>query len=323
MKSDSPYRLPRHPMGMVCRRTGLRPDVLRAWERRYGAVRPVRSSGNHRLYSDADIEKLQLLCRAIGGGRRIGQVARLRNEELEEIVEADQNSVALIRTVKDSDKEQDAEDYLVACLSAAQELNARELEVQLERAAVAFSQPYLIRSVIAPLMERIGDLWSQGSLRVANEHMASAAVRSFLTSMLSSEIAENAPRAIVATPIGQCHEIGALIICAAATFEGWCVTYLGTALPAGEIAAAALHKAARVVALSIVYPPDDARLPEELRKLRRHLGNNRVLLVGGRSAKAYLEVLEEVGAVHLESIARFQAILQKLRYHPLGSQPEF
>ena len=73
---------------MVCRRTGLKPDLLRAWEKRFGAVRPVRSSGNLRLYSDADIEKLQLLHGAIRGGRRIGQIAALTPEELEEMVAA-------------------------------------------------------------------------------------------------------------------------------------------------------------------------------------------------------------------------------------------
>ena len=69
-------------MGVVCRRTGLKPDLLRAWEKRFGVVRPVRSSGNLRLYSDADIEKLQLLHRAIRGGRRIGQIVALTPEEL-------------------------------------------------------------------------------------------------------------------------------------------------------------------------------------------------------------------------------------------------
>ncbi|MDA2933063.1 MerR family transcriptional regulator [Acidobacteria bacterium AH-259-D05] len=324
MENDSRHYHPRHPMGVVCHRTGLKPDVLRAWEKRYGAVMPVRSSGNRRLYSDADIEKLQLLLHAIEGGRRIGQIAALENEELKELVAADRKSVAQVRTLKRSFKRQDVEHHLTACLAAVQELNARELELQLERAAVAFSQPYLFSSLLAPLMERIGDLWSQGSLRVANEHMASAVLRSFLAGMLAGlEISRNAPQAFVATPLRQSHEIGALMISATAAFEGWRVTYLGSGLPAEEIAAALLQKSPRVVALSIVYPPDDSRLPDELRKLHRHLEDKVVLLVGGRSAKAYLGVLKEVGAVHVESITQFREILRELRLHPLGSEPGF
>src|SRR6188472_3975547 len=80
---------PLHPMRLVAVRTGLTPDLLRAWEKRYGAVAPVRSSGGQRLYSDADVERLSLLARAVEGGRAIGQIANLPLDELQGIVERD------------------------------------------------------------------------------------------------------------------------------------------------------------------------------------------------------------------------------------------
>src|SRR6188768_2142134 len=80
---------PVHPMRLVAARTGLTPDLLRAWEKRYGAVAPVRSSGGQRLYSDADVERLSLLARAVEGGRAIGQIANLPLDELQGIVERD------------------------------------------------------------------------------------------------------------------------------------------------------------------------------------------------------------------------------------------
>src|SRR5215208_6750074 len=73
---------PRHPIGVVARRTGLKPDLIRAWERRYGAVEPGRSDTRRRFYSDADIERLQLLRRVVRTGHGIGQVAGLSNQEL-------------------------------------------------------------------------------------------------------------------------------------------------------------------------------------------------------------------------------------------------
>ena len=313
MKGDASYHESRHPIGVVCRRTGLKPDLLRAWENRFGAVSPLRSSGNLRLYSDADIERLQLLHQAIKGGRRIGQIVALNPRELEALVTADTQSMASVRTLRSRVRRQEIEDRITNCLAAIQDLDAPELELQLEGAAVALSQPQLLTLVVAPLMERIGDLWNQGSLRVAHEHLASAVVRSFLAGMLSeSEASRGAPRALICTPLHQTHEVGALIISVAAAYEGWGVTYLGHSLPAAEIAAAVLQKSPRVVALSINYPPDDPRLPEELRMLSRHLGDA-ALLVGGRSAKAYWDVLSEVGAVLVRDLFQFRELLKGLR----------
>ena len=70
---------PQHSVRVVARRTGLTPDLLRAWERRYRVVEPTRSAGGQRNYSDADIERLQLLVKVTAAGRPIGHVAALGN----------------------------------------------------------------------------------------------------------------------------------------------------------------------------------------------------------------------------------------------------
>ena len=76
-------------IGMVCRRTGLKSDRLRAWERRYNVVEPIRSGGNQRLYSEEDIEKLLLLRQATDAGHRIAQIAHLPVGELQGLVEVE------------------------------------------------------------------------------------------------------------------------------------------------------------------------------------------------------------------------------------------
>ena len=70
-----------------------------------------------------------------------------------------------------------------------------------------------------------------------------------------------------------------------------------------------------MVALSIVYPPDDARLPEELRRLRRMLPEDVAVLAGGSSAGAYAETLAEIGAIEIEDFARLRDELTRLRRH--------
>src|SRR5689334_15620845 len=293
---------PRHPIGVVSRRTGLKPDLIRAWERRYGAVEPGRSETRRRFYSDEDIERLLLLRRVVNTGRGISQVAGLSNAELETLIATEPNSARAYgqpaQTAANGDLDEVAEAFLTRCLAAAQRLDVRELEMELDRASVLFSRIHLMERLLVPLMRRIGDLWHQGTLRPIHEHMASSVVRSFLGGMQGAYHPEiSAPHLVVTTPPRQRHELGALLAAATAAGEGWQVTYLGPDLPMEEIAAAAHQKGARAVGLSITYPPDDPLLIDDLRRLRRLLGAQTALIVGGRACPAYAAVLREIGAV--------------------------
>ncbi|TVR63394.1 MAG: MerR family transcriptional regulator [Gemmatimonadales bacterium] len=77
---------PQYPIRVVVRRTGINASVLRAWERRYGAVEPDRSDGGQRLYSEADIRKLTLLRKVVDLGFPIGQVAESDEDSLRELL---------------------------------------------------------------------------------------------------------------------------------------------------------------------------------------------------------------------------------------------
>jgi DNA-binding transcriptional MerR regulator/methylmalonyl-CoA mutase cobalamin-binding subunit len=306
---------PRHPIGLVARRTGLKPDLIRAWERRYGAVEPGRSSTRRRFYSDADIERLQLLRRVVRTGRGIGQVAGLSNDELRALLAEEPPEEIPHRAPTFSEASGEiVEAYLQLCIAAAHRLDVADLESQIERASVALSRTNLLEKLLVPLLHRIGDLWKEGSLRPAHEHLVSAVVRSFLGSLRGAHSdAGGAPHMVVTTPARQHHELGALIVAATASSAGWQVTYLGPDLPPEEIAAAAFQGGSQVVALSLTYPPDDPLLAEDLRRLRRLLGPDMALLVGGRSAAAYVPILHEIGALYSEDLAKFRQELEALR----------
>jgi methylmalonyl-CoA mutase cobalamin-binding domain/chain len=122
-----------------------------------------------------------------------------------------------------------------------------------------------------------------------------------------------APVLVVATPAGQLHELGAVMVAAAAADAGWNVVYLGTSLPAAEIAGAAIQNRAKAVALSIVYPADDPNLPTELENLRRYLPPTTHILAGGRSAAAYDEVLDQAGARWTDDLTEVYRWLDELR----------
>lgn len=312
---DAEPTMARHPIKVVARRTGLSPDLIRAWERRYDAIEPQRSNTKRRLYTDADVEKLRLLRRATRAGRRIGDVASLSAKELAELVGADESAVAeaplptLPRPVLNT-----ASEHFEACLKAVQDFDANALESALAAAAVALSTQVVIDEVIAPLLEHVGEQCRKGTIRISNEHLASAAIRTFLGPLvMSANMTDTGPGMIVTTPAGQWHELGALMVAVTASAAGWRTIYLGPNMPAEEIAFAARQNEAAMVAISIACLTDEGKLTAELRKLRRYLPEDVQIWVGGSATRSYQDMLTSIGATWLDS-------LQALR-RELGKQP--
>lgn len=306
-----------HPIKVAVHRSGLSAHVIRIWEKRYSAVSPRRTPTNRRLYSDADIERLLLLHKASRAGHSISHIANLPVERLVDLVMADEAAApppSSSRT-RQADDTLPTRPHLEACLAAVEQLNAHDLEEALLRARVGLSQPVFLEQVIVPLMQNIGNLWRQGTLRVMHEHLASAVVRTILGGLLESitYVPPSAPTIVVTTPVGQLHEIGAIVVATIAAAEGWLVTYLGVNLPAEDIAAAVQQQHARAVALSLVHPADDPHLEHELTLLRRYLTPDVGLIVGGRAVEGYHKVLEAIGAVRVEDMAGFRAHLETLR----------
>jgi len=253
---------------------------------------------------------------AVDAGRRISDVADLNLEELRALIQEDWAALppgASPQVPTGSLGQVSSQVYLDHCLKAVDTLDRARLEKLLDDAAMSFSRPVLRRDIIVPLLHTIGDRWRGGELRVVHEHMASAIVRSHLATLRDGFlIPESAARLVVTTPAGQLHEFGALLVATAAVESGWDVIYLGPNLPAEEIATAAQLKQAKAVALSIIYPSHDPRLHEELRNLRRYLGKDLPILVGGRSAKAFKTVLEEIEAIFLDDLAALTAKLEEI-----------
>jgi MerR family transcriptional regulator, light-induced transcriptional regulator len=300
----------------VSRRSGVKTDLVRAWERRYQAVSPTRTTGGHRVYTDLDIARLKLLLQATNNGHSISQIAQFSLEDLkkllkEEPVEVVVNSYRVAQS--DSERGYLAEDYIKKCYAAVLAFNARDLESHFENAIVELGSQAFIELLLEPLLTLIGDRWKTGELRPVHEHMASSIVRS-LTYILrnNSPCPPNAPKMIVSTPIGQLHELGALLAAIIAELKGWQVTYLGANLPAEEIAAAVKFTSARVVTLSISFSADDQVVPKEIRRLKKLIGSNVSLIVGGRSAAHYKSLLDEVGVLNIQSYEHFRCILDDL-----------
>ena len=298
-----------HPIAVVAERTGLSQDVLRVWERRYGAVDPIRGPGGQRFYSDSDVLRLGLLNAAIRAGRSIGQVARLSTEEIAALVEEDM--AARDRRALPISTVPDAAGIVESAFALARSLDAPALAESLRRAVAVMGVSPFIETVVGPLLRRVGDEWHAGRLSMAPEHLVSSILHDIIVSaMRAFPQRAGAPRVLIATPAGDRHAIGAAIAGAAAAVEGWNVLYLGPDLPAQEIADAAIAADVRVVALSVVYMDDSTRVLGELRALRTRLPATVSIIAGGAGARS---IAAQLAAIDVLVEASIPGLIAQLR----------
>ena len=302
-----------YPIKVVARLTGLSPFVIRIWEQRYGAVKPERTGTNRRLYTDQHVERLKLLREVAQAGHNIGLIAHWPTEKLRKQAAESSGMLPLANRVS-SGAPTSIDSLTQECVAAMKALDDEAFDNALKRGAMALGTMGLLQRVIAPLTQMIGELWIDGSITVAHEHLASSVLRTFLLNA-ARPFGENkqSPRLVVATPAGQLHELGALLVSAMATHLDWQITYLGASLPAPEIAGAARQSRARAVALSLVYPEDDSRLETELKLLRELLPTDVAILAGGRAMPAYQDTLKQIGAVPTGDLSDLATKLEALR----------
>jgi DNA-binding transcriptional MerR regulator/methylmalonyl-CoA mutase cobalamin-binding subunit len=310
-ESNHPPDLPRHPVRVVAQRTGLSSHVLRAWERRYRVVTPIRSDGGQRLYSDADIERLAFLKELTGSGYSIGQLAQLPNDELRRL-HREEPPLSAVPALRAPDGIA-AETVRSAAIRAIEAFDAGALRQAFESGAVGLGVSRFLDEALAPVLTEIGLRWRDGRMSIAHEHLATAVVRQVLGWIRETAETRGAgPTLVVATPPRQMHEGGALLVAAAAAAEGWRVTYLGADLPAPEIADAVRRTGARVVALSLLHPSDDPALAGHLRVLREGLPPGVALLAGGSAAPAYAAGITAAGGEVVPDLAAVRQALRSL-----------
>ncbi|HET9013100.1 MAG TPA: B12-binding domain-containing protein [Gemmatimonadaceae bacterium] len=302
MARSKPTDLPRHPIGVVRERTGLSVEVLRAWERRYAVVRPSRSKEGRRLYSDADVERLGLLHRASRAGRPVGALVTLSTGELRQMVLEDAERARRTPAPSGSHREH--------ALEAVRQLAPERLEALLQRALFSLGAFTFLEEVVAPLLEEIGDAWHEGLITVAHEHAASAAVLQVLGGLARAlEVSGNAPRVVLATPRGERHAFGAMMAAVAAAHDGWHVTWLGSDLPAAQVAAGAETCEARIVGLGSVAR-DAAGLKREVTSLRALLPSHVPVLIGGPGAARLRDMR---GVTKVRDLSHWRALLTTAR----------
>jgi methanogenic corrinoid protein MtbC1 len=298
-----------HPIGVVAERTGLTPDVIRVWERRYGVVEPRRSPGGQRIYSDADVERLSLLHRATRGGHGISHVASLSKPKLEQLVR-DIESVDTTPFAPPATGS-DPRSIVARAIGFTDTLDPAALESLLRSAVIRYGILAFLDAIAAPFLRTVGDQWHARKFTIAQEHLATAVVQRVVTDtapLLTS--GELNPVIVIATLPGERHANGALMTAAISASEGWRVIYLGADLPTSEIATAAVRTRARAVAISMIANENAARASAELRELARTIPDETRILVGGAAAARLNADRKRVTL--LSSMSEFRAELDSI-----------
>jgi DNA-binding transcriptional MerR regulator len=274
-------------IGEVARRTGLSADVLRAWERRYGIPRPVRTRGGFRLYSLEEVERLERMRTLVASGLAPAEAARAVSEP-------------------SAGSELPALPQLAAALDAAiQGLDEPAAHAVIDRLLASFGVETVLEEVLLPCLRSLGERWACGQITVAHEHFASSVIRGRLLGLTRGWGEGVGPLAVLACPAGELHDLGLMAFGILLARLGWRVTFLGADTPLESLARVAdrLRPDAVVLAITVIEPS-----PSDVEALRS-LGRRHALYLGGARGAA---VARGTGAaalpVQMREAARFLAL---------------
>ncbi|RPH95685.1 MAG: MerR family transcriptional regulator [Calditrichaeota bacterium] len=300
-----------YPIKAVALKTGLTAHTIRVWERRYQVLTPFRTESNRRLYSDPEIQKLIKLKTAVAAGHTISHLAKMSLAELTDLVEKLPYTMYMMKNDIEFPSNASVEEFLNQALAAVEKLQHQKLEGILQSAANRFNVSVFIDDLIMPFLEQIGGRWAGGEWRIAQEHGASAALRSILGRYLSSfQPSPDGPVLIAATLVGLKHEFGVLAAAITAASLGWRAEFLGVELPVDEILYAAVRLNAGAVAISILYPSDDQAVREQLIRLDHELSPEVRLFIGGQAAASYQNDIAGCRMLFLQTMADLRRELQ-------------
>jgi MerR family transcriptional regulator, light-induced transcriptional regulator len=266
-----------YPISAVAKLTGIPLDTLRAWERRYRTIVPKRVARG-RVYSEAQIQKLLLLRRAVEQGHSIGQVAALGERQLRALLEKS----SAIAAGQSAAKASDSNDIVAPALRALERFDYAATDREINRLAAAMGSPRdFVHQAALPLMRTVGERWHEGKCSIAQEHMLTNLLTGVLASLVRTYSPSNPPaRVLLATPTNERHAFPTLAAAMLIAAGGLGAIYLGTDLPAADTVLAARKSEVDVVLLSLSSAPS-SEVHGDLSYIARKVRRSTALWLGG------------------------------------------
>jgi DNA-binding transcriptional MerR regulator len=272
---DEPYLR----IGALAQRVGVSPELLRAWEQRYGLLQPLRTEGGFRLYSSVDERRVRAMRRHLDAGVSAAQAARLA---LAEPLEGEAASSTGLAALGDELRE------------ALDRLDEPGAHAALDRLLASLTIETVLRDVVLPYLHDLGDRWDRGEISVAQEHFASNVLRGRLLGLARGWGNGSGPTTVLACAPGELHDLPLMMFGVVLAARGRSVTYLGPDTPVATIrdALAALHPERVVISATAGRRLRAAKA--ELAELAREVP----VALAGAGASAGLA--REIGATLLE-----------------------
>ena len=287
-----------HRIHRVAKLTGLSKDVIRVWERRYGLVKPSRSSNRYREYSDEEVALLRFVKAQMEQGATIGSLAAEGHDPL-----VARMRVATPVSAEDQKPHESLLDDLVGSLDP---LDKAGFERRLNGAVAVIPFEEAVQRILLPLQRRVGELWHQGRLNIAVEHYVTKIIQQKLFSVMNQlSVNEFGPRILIACPEGETHEIGAQAVAYIAATRGCHVYYLGPNLPSSDLVIFGETITPDLILLSLTEVKSEASALQQLKELEL-LATRWPVAVGGQGARAIgdrlrdtkIELLDDLTALH-------------------------
>lgn len=237
----------------VANLAGISPHALRAWERRYQVVTPIRDSSGRRFYSPNDIEKLKLLAVLTENGHLISKLCHLNTSELQKLTNEKARNL-----VNDTSIDPHLLEDIQSLMAGLPRLNPEKLDRDLIKMRLNLPLFQMIFRVFSPFMQRISQLVNEGKMEIAQEHLLSSTLRNHLGELLgliqrtftwNENDSNKLPRLLITTPEGDQHEFGVLLAALIAGNLGFKFIYLGPHMPASDLAQTASKFKADIIVL--------------------------------------------------------------------------
>lgn len=258
-------------IGELSRRLGVSDHVLRAWETRYGLLRPVRSAGGFRLYSEADAGRVRRMQALLGRGLSAAEAARA-------VVDEDGAPAGSLAAPADAPVTSAAPGDLAGFLRTALEsFDEPAAQAILDRLISELSTSAVLRDVVVPYLTGLGERWESGEVSIAQEHFASQVLRGRLAGLARGWGAGNGPRAVLACPSGELHDLGLMIFGITLRHRGWRIAYVGADTPLEELTRVVQATRPDLVVLTATVP---GRLEPHLAELTSLAGLAPLALAG-------------------------------------------
>jgi MerR family transcriptional regulator, light-induced transcriptional regulator len=253
-----PGSAPRWRIGQLSSRVGVSPELLRAWEQRYGLIRPARSSGGFRLYSSADEARVRRVL-------ALKETGLATAEAVDVALAEDIASAAPERSVAPTPGAGD--EMRRRLTSALERFDEAAMQATVDRAFAAIGVDAAVQDVVLPALRDIGEGWEQGLVDVAQEHYATNVLQARLMTLARGWGEGRGPQAVLACAPGELHVLGLLCLGLALRERGWRVVFLGADSPIAAIERMVDELAPSLVVLSAVLPERFLVHEEELRAL--------------------------------------------------------